>query len=155
MRRKGLTALLILVSAIALMFPVIFPNALRCKMLPDPLLCLFYKGHGSWHVMIPLSGEYQHAMVVTEGVREPVFFLRLGNGTQFRLLFYCKNQTLVTTRDTEGGAHGGFDFCSSVPFQDGAHLTVRGTLVVPSEWNPELSTPRLSFAGDMYVIEIN
>jgi hypothetical protein len=37
--------------------------------------------------------------------------------------------------------------------QEGARVYVNGTLIEPSQWEPELFEPRLYFIGDLYVFE--
>lgn len=65
----------------------------------------------------------------------------------YRLIFYCKNGTLVTTTDTEVGVVGGYEFCETTPLTDGGRINVIGTLITPSELNN-------TFAGDLYVFEL-
>ena len=106
-----------------------------------------------------VAGLFQR-VTVTGSVKQ-VFVLQISNSSLIRLLFYCRNGTLVTTQDTPRGpgiqqtVFGGYDFCNSVPFQDGMSLQVNGTYIAPSSWNPELSTPRLAFIGDLYVFGVS
>jgi hypothetical protein len=107
------------------------------------------------YVGFKTSGIYSHLDVTdTDGLHETVFFLTMQNGTMLRLIFYCMNGTLQTTTN-EPGVHGGYQFCEDLPFHDTVRLTVRGTLITPSEWQPGLSSPRLSFIGDLYVFEVS
>mgnify|MGYP001032081847 CR=1 FL=1 len=69
---------------------------------------------------------------------EVVFYLGTTNGT-IRLIFYC-----------------GLDYCSEasqLPFGDGAHIYVKGTLIQPSAWPTTKFKPSLNFEGDLYVFQ--
>ena len=70
---------------------------------------------------------------------EVVFYLITGTGLFVRLIFYC-----------------GPDYCrqsKDVPLDVGAYVYVNGTLIEPSQWQPELSEPHLYFIGDLYVFQ--
>jgi len=112
--------------------------------------CPLYTAEYQAQIGITMSGIFH----VRETPKENVFILATDNGTLLRLLFYCVNGVLITTTDQGPGPHGGYSFCTVAPFRDGAHIRVRGTLIVPSQWNPALSRPTMVFAGDLYVFEI-
>lgn len=71
------------------------------------------------------------------------------------MIFYCRNGVVVTTWDQGTGVHGGYEFCENAPITDGASISVHGTIFRPSQWKPELSTPRLAFSADLYVITVD
>jgi hypothetical protein len=50
-----------------------------------------------------------------------------------------------------------WDFCtepSQIPIRDGELVRLKGTLIQPSDWNPELSERHMDFHADLYVMEI-
>lgn len=121
--------------------------------------CQTYSVEYQGYLDVQLSGRLREISVSTAGKPAIVTGLELANGTLLRVSFYCRNGSLVWTNDraTATGMIGGFTYCkaSQLPFQDGQELTVKGTFIIPSEWNPVLSTPTLTFAGDLYVFEIS
>jgi len=154
--RRNWAKFLSLAPLLLITYVIVAPNAVRCENWNDPWDCMARREEhsGKGYTMFPLSGQYGHMNVTTGTVQEPVFYLISNNGSLYRLLFYCKNEILITTRDAGPGIFHGYDFCTSVPFENDSRMTFRGTLVLPSEWNPELSTPRMTFTGDLYVIEV-
>ena len=97
-----------------------------------------------------LEGTFHELRVTPQG--ETVFYLQL-DSISIRLIFYCNPQpTKVAGRSVTV-----WDFCterSQLPIRDGQHIKVKGTLITPSDWKPELSTPRLTFTSDLYVMQI-
>lgn len=116
-------------------------NHARCRVYTS-----YYQGYLDWKA----SGTYHSLITSTEDVS----VLEMANGTLLRLIFYCKSRILVTTRDKGSGTFGGYEFCETVPFEEGTRIFVVGTLVTPSAWNSELTTPKLVFAGDLYVFDV-
>jgi hypothetical protein len=155
MKRELVKAVLLLV------IPVSIVEAYLSASSPFIGYYCFYDTSGRPHCPL-YTAEYQAQVGITlsdifhvrETPKENVFILATDNGTLLRLLFYNENGVLITTTDQGGGEHGGYSFCTVVPFRDGVHMRVRGTLIVPSQWNPVLSTPTMAFAGDLYVFEI-
>src|SRR5208283_1813618 len=50
-----------------------------------------------------VTGLFRQTVAVTGSVHEQVFILQISNSSLIRLLFYCRNGTLVTTQDTPRG----------------------------------------------------
>ena len=151
-RSSWLPILLILVSIVAVTVDIVSPRNIGqiCERRGGETHCRLYTAAFTGYVQFKISGVFNR-------VKTPsgtVFTLHTDNETLYRLIFYCKSGALVTTRDKGNGTFGGYTFCESVPFNDGVRMAVDGTLVVPSIWNPELSIPRLVFAGDLYVFEM-
>ena len=70
-----------------------------------------------------------------------LFYMNAKNGT-IQLVFYCGSIVKY--------------FCESssqLPFNDGACLHVKGTLLEPSKWPSDQFTPSMHFNGDLYVFE--
>jgi hypothetical protein len=109
-----------------------------------------------------ISGIFQE--YVDRG--ELVFYLINDNMT-VRLIFYC-NPTNVINPPSEtfnpgvGQASGTanieqWQFCTNatqVPLSEGEYVKLRGTLIIPSDWNPKLSYRNMRFDADLYVIKI-
>jgi hypothetical protein len=153
LRSCWLPFLLILIPVVAVTSDTGFLNGIIgqiCEARGGILHCRYYTASFNGYVQFETSGIFNR--VKTDS--EIVFTLHIDNGTLYRLIFYCKDGMLVTTRDIGNGTFGGYEFCESVPFKQGVRIVVDGTLIVPSNWNPELSTPRLTFAGDLYVFEL-
>jgi hypothetical protein len=122
---------------------------------PTEMRCLRYTREYQGIVNYSVSGIFRHVMSENQtGASEVVFTLQNNTVGLLRLIFYCKNGTIVTTWDTGGGVFGGYEFCETVPFDDGTFILIHGTLITPSQWEPELSTPTLWFNGDLYVMEV-
>ena len=69
-----------------------------------------------------------------------------------RLIFFCVNGNVVTTADNttpgyQGNEWNGDEWCNLLPYAAGEVLTVRGTLLTPSEAGPQ-------FVGDLYVFQV-
>ena len=80
---------------------------------------------------------------------EWVFYLATSDGRMIRLIFYCGNPFLSSP--------GEGNFCvepTQIPIVDGHETTLKGTLLYPSDWKPELSEIRMQFDGDLYVLEM-
>jgi hypothetical protein len=90
----------------------------------------------------------------SNGTGEPVFIMMLANDSLIRLIFYCRNGQVLnlTTRQMDLPGYG---FCPTLPFTDGTRLVASGLMVLPSQWRPELTSPRLFFVGDLYVYEVS
>jgi hypothetical protein len=116
--------------------------------------CLRYTREYQGIVNYSVSGVFQQVRTENRtGASEIVFTLQNNTVGMLRLIFYCKGGAVVTTSDTGSGISGGYEFCENVPFENGAFISIHGTLITPSQWNPELSTPTLAFTGDLYVME--
>jgi hypothetical protein len=151
--------LLVLAVPVGLVSGYLFitnPNRVMCSRNIEGLIrCFLYTAEYNATVGVDASGIFHIVIVeLRNRVAETVFTLRTDNGDLLRLVFYCRNGMLVSTAERTPGTYSGYEFCNTLPFQDGIHLRLRGTLITPSEWNPELSTPRLQFAGDLYVVDI-
>ena len=145
--------ILIVIPTGALLIGVIFPNPFIggvCDHSGKTDRCRLYTASFNGYVGFTMSGFFNKVRTSTE----TVFTLRTDNGTFYRLIFYCLNSSLVTRRDEGNGTYGGYVFCEDVPLSDGSYIAVDGTLITPSAWIPQLSTPRLVFAGDLYVFEL-
>jgi hypothetical protein len=73
---------------------------------------------------------------------EVLFYMNAKNGT-IRLVFYC-------------GSNLAPYYCESpsdLPFNDGACIHVRGTLLEPSKWPSDQFYPTMHFDGELYVFE--
>jgi hypothetical protein len=148
-----LIVLLVIIPSGALVAEILFPNPVIggiCDHSGIPDRCRLYTAEYNGHMAFVVSGVLNRVETSTE----TVFSLRTDNGTLYRLIFYCQNNILVTTRDKGNGTFGGYEFCREIPFADGTRMTVDGTLITPSDWNPELSTPHIAFAADLYVFEL-
>jgi hypothetical protein len=93
----GLLCLVMLASVVSLLLSNLYcyygPNGnLRCVRTTD------FNGQ----VGFKAAGIYTHA--------GEVFMLR-SDRELFRLIFYCKNGTLITTTDRNSGLNGGYVFC--------------------------------------------
>ena len=114
------------------------------------------------YVGVHLSGTLREFSVTPVGQpwnRVTVLGLELANGTLLQISFYCMrlNGTLVSTTEPMTAASGEpLAYCgaSQLPYHDGSKLNVMGTLLTPSQWQPNLSTPTIVFSGDFYVMEI-
>lgn len=72
---------------------------------------------------------------------QALFYMNAKNGT-IRLVFYCGSPVKYYCESP-----------SQLPFNDGACLHVKGTLLEPSKWPTDQFTLSLHFSGDLYVFE--
>jgi hypothetical protein len=91
------------------------------------------------YVNAVFHGVFHHQVVQPY---EDVFYLDTGE-QRIRLIFYCKSEQWNYCRLT-----------SQLNVTEGQHITVRGTAIEPSQWQSELSQPRLEFVADLYVAEV-
>jgi hypothetical protein len=119
--------------------------------------CLLYTQGYEGTVNFVAAGIFQRITTQNRtGGSEIVFTLRTNEDRLLRLLFYCRDGILVTTADRQrGGVEvvSGYSFCENVPLEDGLYISVRGTLITPSQWRIDESRPILVFTGDLYVID--
>ncbi len=125
------------------------------------------------YVGVHLSGALREFQELTDGQLSVVLGFELANETSLQITFYCVNGTLLSTTDpttttsrAQSGEHNpfsefgllyvGLTYCeaSQLPYHNGTQLNVMGTLMTPSQWQPNLSTPTIVFSGDFYVMEI-
>lgn len=127
----AITAALGLVSAILIAFPTPpqSPTATHTGYV-----AVGYTGVYHYVIAQPLCN---HNFPPCLAPGETVFYLVTGNEA-VRLFFYC-----------------GLDFCYSaqqLPFRDGDKVSVKGTLLEPSDWETSKYQPTLQFIGDLYVL---
>jgi len=131
---------LVVVGVAGLLDPFLNVNpniGFLCGFEVGKVRCALYTVEYSARVYFKTAGIYHQ--------EKQVFFLELENGSLIRLIFYCKQGTLVTVRDL--ASSGGYEFCENVPFQDGVVISVDGTLITPSQLSNR-------FIGDLYVFEM-
>ena len=123
--------------------------------------CFLYSAAYNGSMGYEVTGVYHFVDVRTNGREEVAFELQV-RSVLIRLILYCRNQKLVmkppkTDANATNQVDSSYDFCSNpneIPFVNGQIVTVKGTFIQPSQWDPTLSTPALSFVADLYVIYV-
>jgi hypothetical protein len=124
-----------------------------------------------------LTGRYYAFPIETHGHPDMVFMLivksqSLDLDIPVRLILYCRNGTLSWSPTKNLGTQGnrttngletsmlvdsGYEFCNNsaeVPISNGAQITVIGTEIFPSQWQPYISTPDFDFYADLYAVTV-
>jgi hypothetical protein len=158
---KCFTALLLLVCVIAPANQFLFQGHIWYYTTRNGWNGVYYGRMG-----VEGTGVYYAANILTRGKPDVVFYLvtqAASGNALLRLIFYCKNGTLAIvppknlTKQASGFVDGGYTFCDNptqIPFRQGTAISVKGTMISPSQWTPYVSTPDFDFYADFYVMGV-